>query len=212
MSDTESSGDAGSTGTESTTTTAPVEQSKTLTQSQIDSIIGRAEKKAASDARKSVIEELGMDVSEAIKLRESTTKAEQDAMSETEKLTRKNAELEALNTKIQEDAAGVLATARITAALAPHMSMAAIRRIAPTIHVEADATDEDLDLIVEDLREEVPGLFGTPATASPPPGTSSQNRLRPASKTTGGDEQETLTKWVDTWMGSNSGNQELPLL
>lgn len=217
MSDIDLGESPGTTDTSDSTPTPPppppTQDGKVFTQSQIDSIVGRAENKAAKEARASVLDELGMDITEAKRALEEAKAQAEARLTNEQRLERKLAEAEAERARVEKEASDALSQARITAALAQHMDMAAIRRIAPTIHVDPDATDEDLQQIVEDLRLEVPGLFTAPAAGSPtPPGTTSQNRQRPAARQTGLSQAETDKAWVDQWVEGSSGGSELPLL
>lgn len=212
MSDPGTAGDGGSADTSTTTNTLDNDV-KTFTQAQIDSIVGRAQSKAAREAQDALLGDLGVDdVSQVKKAIEDAKKAEEARLSNEQRLERKLAEAEAKAQQTASAAAAQLKQARVMLALAGHMDRAAAQRIAPTVQVPDDATDEDLERIVEELREEVPGLFTTQTPNAQPPGTTSQFRRQPPSKTTSQSSAESAAKWAEQWVGDNDSGSGIPLL
>ena len=191
---------------------------KSFTQEQIDSIVGRAEKRAAREAAKAAqadfLDSLGVDSVETLKDRLDTLATAEDAQrSEADKAVRRAAEAERKAADRIAQAEARLAEARVTSALVAHMDPAVARRLAPTVRVDPDATDDEIEAVIEELRAEVPGLFQPQerATATAP-GTTSQNRTRPTGRTTSASEREAVDSWVENWMSRDSGGNSLPLL
>lgn len=181
---------------------------KVLTQSQIDSIVSRAERRAQADARKTIEETIGMKVDDLASFVEQTRKADEQRMSEAELATKRAQEREQAAAKAQADALDLLATTRVTAAmLRSGVDPKAAERLAQTVRVESDATDDEVAAAVEALRDELPALFGTATTPVPPtPG----RGQRPIPKTTPGDDD--LEAFAERWVAQQGRSSNLPTL
>lgn len=187
--------------------------SKEYTQSQIDGMMARAQKKAASDARKSIEDDLGMSVSDFGKFTKDANAAADERLTSSERAERKAVEREHIADQRIADADARVSEANVIAALAPHMDRKAINLIAPTLSLPADATDDDVDDLVADLREQVPGLFTSSASSNGEgPGTTSQHRRKQRSTQTSEAGAE-IDKFVENFMvGSKRGASELESL
>ena len=154
----------------STETTASGDQERTFTQADLDKHIATARSQAKRAAAKELEDQLGISASEARAVIAAKQKADQDAMSEADRI-----KAEAKAAKDEADAERKAAKAerfaarlerKLTAAGIPE---AALTRAVRLVDLDHDADDEAITAEIETLKGEVPGLFEQPATGTPAP-------------------------------------------
>lgn len=161
------------------------DEARTFTQADLDKIVARrvAETKRAEAQR--LEQELGIKPSEARAIIAAKQKADQDAMSEADRL-----KAEAKTAKDEADAERAAARAdRFAAKLERRLIAAgipdkALSRAVRLIDLNPDADDDTIAAEIDTLRDEVPGLFENPGT--PPPTPRAPSGVTPARPPAGG--------------------------
>lgn len=168
----------------------PAEQIRTFTQAEYDKHIAAEKAKAKRAAARELEEELGVSASEARAIVAAKAKADADAMSESDRL-----KAEAAQAKAEADAERSAAKAerfaarlerKLTAAGIPE---AALSRAVRLVDLDADADDDTITAEIDQLRDEIPGLFETPAQTPPAP--RAPSGVTPARPPAGGQAAKT---------------------
>jgi len=141
-----------------------------FTQADLDKHIATARSQAKRAAAKELEDQLGISASEARAVIAAKNKADQDAMSEADRIKaeakaakdeadadRKAARAERFNARLER---------KLTAAGIPE---AALTRAVRLVDLDHEADDEAITAEIETLKGEVPGLFEQPATGTPAP-------------------------------------------
>lgn len=162
---------------------------QTYTKAQLDSILGRASKRAEKEAQRKLAEQLGMDPVEAARLIKAASEKDAAAMSEADRKQADAERREAEAERVKAEAQLARVEARAEAKLARmQLDDDTIDFLLPSLKLTGDEEDDDIVDRIEAARAKVPHLF-TPTTEQvkdrkPPPssnGTRDKRRNPPPS-------------------------------
>lgn len=156
---------------------------KTFTQADLDRHAGRVRSEATKAAERKLAEDLGVPIDQAKKLIADAKAAEDAAKTDAERLRDGAA---AAKTQAEQDRAAAaaekfaaklerrLASAGVGAGIEDEAQAAAVMaRALRVVNLAADASDDDITAEIDQLKADIPGLFGTqvPAPACGQPAT-----------------------------------------
>ena len=177
------------------TTPAPATDSPSetlLTQEAVNQIAAKVRAEGASKARQEILDELGVDnLDDAAAVIAATKAAELASMSETERNLAESASELAKAKATEEKTATLYLNVRAAAKLqSAGLEPSIVDRIAPTLGLPADATDEQIASAVDLLKTESPSLFNAQPVPTAPSGVPGSGPATPTSGTGHGDGDE----------------------
>ena len=155
------------------------DEGKTFTQDDMTRVASREAKKATKAEAARIAAELGVSPAKAAEILKAHKEADEKNQTESErakaeadadradaKADRKAAKQERLDAKVERKLAHA------------GMDDAAIGRFAPTMGLDPDADDDDIDQAIEKLEDDLPALFGEPTEPRKPASSSTPKRKR----------------------------------
>ena len=141
-----------------------------FTQADLDKHIATARAQAKRAAAKELEDQFGMSASEARAVIAAKQKADEDAMTEIDKLKAEAATARAEADKALTAARTLEFTSKLERKLAASgVPEGALARAVRMVDLAHDADDEAIDAEIAVVKEQVPGLFEQPATGTPAP-------------------------------------------